>query len=274
MDKEFLNKKDININEYISVDIEPTKYWLNAWDMKTIHCSKDEAYENTIAKLLEFGFSKNDPVFDSKYGFLTDDKYWKETDSFSEAIPQIVIYPFLIRAGYHTDKNISTYFNKRLELIENTIEKYGYDLLEQRHIKKKKSGNEFVFKFTASEAMPSIYDLYAFAFYPKNSERISKRIEKIIKYILDERFQKIPDTTYVLDETTKRYYALGNVFHACFLSYRRLLNIYLLSHFRAGVECSMFKTELKALLSTRLPDGFYEFDRDFLIEKKNMYYYK
>ncbi len=272
IEKEFLNKKDININEYISLESAPIKYWLNAWDLQTIHGSKDEAFENTIAKLLEFGFSKDDHVFDRKYGFLIDDKYWKEANSFSEVIPQIVIYPFLIRAGYHTDRNISIYFNRRLELIERTIEKYGYNLFEQTQIKKKKTGNEFVFKFKASEAMPSIYDLYALAFYPKNSESVSKRIEKIIKYILDKRFQMIPDNAYVLDEVTKRYYTLGSVYHACFLSYRRLLNIYLLSFFRAGIESNMFKTELKALLDTRLPDGFYEFNRNMLIEKKNMYY--
>jgi hypothetical protein len=272
IDSEFYKKTNLKTGDYFNKDTEPIKYWLNAWDGKTIHGGKDEALENCLAKLLEFGCTKNEAFFKEKFGFLTNDKYWEESKSFAPVINQIVIYPFMIRAGYYADRNISSFFEKRLVLIERTIEKYGYDFLETSQKKSGKMENKRIFKFYATEALPSIYDFYAFAFYPKNDDKINKRIDKIIKYIMDERFQKIPDNTSVYDDTVKRYYALGSVYHACFLSYRKLLNIYLLSHFRASVDSIYFTKELDMLLNTRQTDGFFEFDKSLLIEKKNLYY--
>lgn len=269
IDKE-LREKNVAMAHDIVTNNNLISYWLNIYDGIEIHGSKDSAYENSIAKLLEFGLTRESKEFNRCFSVLLEDKYWEEELTFYAMLIKTVLYPFLIRAGYMESKNVSNFFINRLETIEKTIKKYGYEFKDTDIEKHKKYRNEFVFKIdVATEWLPTIYDLYAFAFYPRENDNISKRLNKIVEYLLNDAFQNIPKKAYIYDITKKRYYAAGNVYHACMKEDRRLLTIYLLSHFKVVGESSLFINELKKLLSYQSKDGFYEFDKSLIKEKKN-----
>lgn len=121
IDKDLLRKENISIDQYISHDNDLINYWLNIFNKHQIHGRSDSCYENSIAKLLEFGFTKEIKVFDEKFNFLLEDKYWEKGDTFEEMLMKVVIYPFLIRSGYWNNKNLNNFFLNRLEKIESTF---------------------------------------------------------------------------------------------------------------------------------------------------------
>ncbi len=284
IDKELYGKTDIKIDQYVSLEDDIIKYWLNAFktnsvfiskeisNLNNIHGSRDNTFESTISKLLQFGFSREDSEFTDQFNFLLDDKYWKDNNSFAGMLIKTVLYPFLIHAGYGDDANIEKCFVDRLEIVESTIEKYGYDLEDTKLKKTGKYENAYVLRYNLMESLPTIYDLYAYAFYSGKDNDISRRIENVIQYLLDDRFQQIPNNAYLYDGTGKRYYAVGKVYQGCLVEQRKLLYLYLLSNFKAAGESDLFNNQLNGLLSTRLPDGFFEFDKDLMKEQKNKYH--
>jgi hypothetical protein len=267
IDSELLEKTDCFINDYYNSDEPEIKYWLSVHRKNKIHGKDDVCFENAISKLLDYGFSKEDDRFHDTFKYLLDDLYWTNKD-----FNQIIIYPFLIRAGYHSEKNIHSYFRHRLEIIENTIDEVGYDFQEMGKAHIKKYENEFRFiNEWIEKPLPTIYDVYAYAYYPKNDELINKKIEKIIKYILNDKFQRIPNNAYVYDKKKKRYYAAGSVYHACLKEERKLLNILLFSNFPAIKTYQPLIDEIKGLLQKRTNDGLFLFDKEMVKEQKNKY---
>ncbi|MBJ2354930.1 hypothetical protein, partial [Sphaerochaeta sp. S2] len=154
----------------------------------------------------------------------------------------------------------------------HAIDKYGYDLERDAENKPAAYKNDYVFKNDiATECLPTIYDLYAFAYYPNKEDEMGCRIERIIEYILDERFLYLPEKGYVYDQSNKRCYASGNVYHACLREDRKLLTLYLLSFFKASKNSDLFMSQIEQLNEYRYEDGFYAFDKALIKEKKNLY---
>lgn len=271
IDRDF---RDLNveIEDYIKDNNPLLDYWLHAYKGRFIHGAKDECYENAIGKLLDFGFTSSDHEFDGLFGKITETEFWQRDSSFNSQLNKTVIYPFLIRAGYLHNPKVSHYLLERIEMIEKSIKKYGYDLEKREEDKPSKHKGVFVFKNDiARECLPTIYDLYAFAYYPNKQDDLYKRIEKIVEYILDERFLFLPDQGYVYDGSNGRYYASGNVYHACLRQERILLMIYLLSFFKVSRKSEIFMKQVQKLVNYSDQQGFYKFDRELIKEKKNLY---
>lgn len=273
IDKELYRKDNISTEQYYSCDHTLIKYWLTVFNNNKIHGREDCNYENAIAKLLEFGLTKNNVEFDKQYSFLLDNNYWKDDNSFNSNAMREVLYPFLVRAGYWDNENINSFFKSRLNKIEKTIKKYGYEFRDNNDKVPKKYKGEFVFKINNEyELLPTIYDLYAFTFYPRNNKDTTRRIERIVQYLLCDKYQNIPSKAYIYCIENKRYYAAGSVYHACMIEERKLLTIYLLSHFKSVGKNKLFIMELKKMLSYRCDDGFYKLDKSLVKEKKDNYY--
>lgn len=272
IDKE-LYQKDMTIDQYMSLEDDPISYWLNVYNRREIHGRKDDAYENAIGKLLEYGLTKEHEPFHQQYGYILENKYWQADQSFQGLLMKSVVYPFLIRGGYLDHPCIKEFLMNRIQTIESTIEKYGYDFEDILCKRPKKYKDQFIFKVDITkEWLPTIYDLYAFAFYPNKDDEVSDRIEKIVTYLLDDRYQQIPENAYIYDSTKKYYYAAGNVYHACMKQERKILMIYLLSHFNAAGNSHMFISALDNLLTCQRDDGFYVLDKSLLVEKKDRYH--
>lgn len=253
------------VDDYITVDDCNIKYWMNIHQKNKIHGKDDVCYENAISKLLDYGYDKDNKAFHNTFSYILDDSYWEKDDFL-----QIVVYPFLVRAGYLCNSKINTFFYKRLDRIKNTIAKYQYDFQDKRDIKNKKYHNEFRFlNDWIIEPLPTIYDIYAYAYYLNPSVEESNLIENIIEYVLNDRFQLIPGNAYVYDTQKKRYYAAGSVYHACLRQERELLNILLFSNFKAIKNYKPLMNKIKKLLKTEDEKGFYVFDKFILKEQKD-----
>ncbi len=268
IDSEIFNK-EVDLEKYISLDNISIKYWLDIYNGYEIHGSKDSTFENVMVKLLEYGFGKENSKLKEMFEQFLNDDVWNNDLSFHTELYRVVLYPFYIRAGYLNNKYINDFFRRRLNMIEKTIDKYGYDF-EMKTNKPTKYNDEFVFKFDGkTEALPTIYDLYAFSFYQDEDDLIKQSIEKIVEYLLDERFQSIPQKAYLYDKDVKRLYAVGNVYHACMTETRKLFFLYLLSFFNSAKAHFLFKCEIDKLLLTINEEGLYEFDKELIKEKKN-----
>ncbi|MCK5129506.1 MAG: hypothetical protein KAQ68_06630 [Clostridiales bacterium] len=196
MNSEFFNKQN-SFGKYNYEENNTIMHWFNAFDGIEIHGSKDSAFENAIGKLLDFGFNKNNELFDNTFKHLLSVDYWQKDSTFYSHIYKHIISAYMIRSGYYDNVYIKDYFHKRLTTIENTISKYGYDFWTNK--KPKKHENDSVFSIDINEeALPTIYDLYALAFYPKKDKELNKRITNIVTYLLDKRFQKIPKKSICL----------------------------------------------------------------------------
>lgn len=273
IEKELFNKTNVSIEHHELMKSIKVKYWLSIFNSSKIHGREDGCFENAIGKLLEFGFSNDNKILDDLLKPFVSDEFWNSIDFMGWGSFKVVLYPFLIRAGYHDNKAIDSFFHDRVCKLERTIDKYSYDFEAINKQCSAKYQDEFIFKINSrEEALPTIYDIYAFAFYPRANNEIHERIERIIEYILDERFQRIPGKAYLYDEARKRYYAAGNVFHACLIDQRKLLSVYLLSHFKVASTNDIFHSALQELRLCKSDNGFYEFDESLLKEKKNSYH--
>lgn len=266
IDSEFYQKK-CSITDYIKLGNNDIPYWINVHKKNKIHGKDDECFENAMSKLLDYGFTKDNFDFNKTFGYILDDSYWHEDD-----FTQIIVYPFLVRAGYLCNKNVFDYYKKRIQRIGNTIEKYSYNFRDTEKISNSKYCNEFRFiNDWIYEPLPTIYDLYACAYSIDSTIEFKDAIERIVKYVLHSRFQEIPDKAYVYDKSKKRYYAAGSIYHACFREERELLEILLFSHFQSIQYYEPIMNKIRALLNTKDKKGFYCFKQSLLKEHKNAY---
>ena len=255
------------------IDSEVVNYWLRIFNGIEIHGTKDSAFENSIAKLLEFGLDRSNMKLDSIYCQYLEDSNWDTNNTFYSELMATVKYPFLIRAGYFNEPNVNRYFMERLDRIEYTIKKRGVKVELDESEKPKKYKSKFVFNIDIREEwLPTIYDLYGFSFIIDESKELKTRIEKVVEYILEEEFQSIPDKAYIYDNIKRRYFATGSVYHACFREERRLLMIYLLSNFKVAQTSHIFQTELDKLLRMKDNEGYFLFDKELIKEKKDGYF--
>jgi len=266
IDTEFLGKQERRIEDYIDLYDQRISYWFSGLRKNHIHGRNDTMYENVIAKLLEYGLTKENQQFDEAFRYVFEKKYWEK-----RLWEPIILYPFLIRAGYSATDPVHTFFMTRLQAIEQTISQKGYDFQEKIPPMQVKYREKFILNTDFQEhPLPSIYDIYAYAFYPKTSDAVSNRIEHIIAYTLDDRFQRIPEEAYVYEKSKNRYYAAGSVYHACLREERKLLNIYLFSHFKSIATHEGLMNDIHALLQQKDHEGFFLFDKTLLKEKKDM----
>ncbi len=160
------------------------------------------------------------------------------------------------------------HFLKRIEVIEYTIKKYGYDIFLQPD-----KSQKTVFKIDIeNEWLPTIYDLYALSYFKTSDTVLKKRIIAIVNYILDDRFQSIPSKAYIYDKYKKRTYAAGRVYHACFRQERMLLMLLMLSNVEGIKDNEMFMAKLEYMETFKRPDGYYELDRSMVKESKHVNY--
>lgn len=247
--------------------------WLNAYDGNYTHGSGDRSFENSIAKLLDFGLDCHVAEFDAIYSKYVNEEHWQADESFPSQLMLTVRYPFLVRAGYHNEPYVKDFFMQRLNVIERTISRHGYDFELADSLKSNKYKDKFVFNIDVREEwLPTIYDLYAYAFHPAMSEALSERISKIVSYILTYEFQRIPGNAYIYDRYKKQYFAAGSVYHACLDEGRELLMLYILSNFKAAHSNTLFVEKLRSFLGMKNEDGYFSFDKNQLREKKNTYY--
>ncbi|QVK19788.1 hypothetical protein KHQ82_05495 [Mycoplasmatota bacterium] len=93
IDKE-IHRKDVFIDQYIDLEDDAFQYWINACNINKIHGRNDFHYENAIAKLLEYGITKESNFAERLFTPKLDINIWGSKKSFGSVINRTVLYPF------------------------------------------------------------------------------------------------------------------------------------------------------------------------------------
>jgi len=248
--------------------------WLdNLSRSRTIHGSKDTNAENPLAKLLEYGLNRDVPAFDERLQSLLNNA-WQTWDN-------LIMYPFLIRAGYSDHPRVAGYLKKRIEILNQTAQAGNFDFYlstaEASYVPKAWQGKPIyrdVLGHEAGYALPTCYDFYAMAYCPFISgiEHLNAKVETIMAFISDPRFQSTVGG-YGWDRSKKRCYAAGRVFLACVEPSRLVLFLELGAGFEAVRRSEWFQQGLATLSSYRTTEGTYRFPPSLLAEKTGYYIY-
>lgn len=253
--------------------------WLDLLGTGPVHHSKDSAAENALAKLAEYGLRAGNPELDARAL-----PYCAVDEGSPYHAEAIVLVPFLIRAGYASEPRVARWIARRIDMLYEQAKKEGYDLYmdesEKTSLPPLQRNKPFYRPHLGQHwtdlRLPTCYDLYAMAYLSKTDLETCERIETIVAYLLDSRFQSAVDG-YVWNRRLRRPYAAGRVFLACLPGEnereRLVLFLEMMASFAVGRESEWFCKGLAHLETFRTERGTYRFPRPYLTEKTGHYLY-
>jgi hypothetical protein len=250
--------------------LEPLQYWLGLGALQGIHGRQDAMFENVMAKLLLFGLDRRHEVVSSYCDAVLQQDIWGTGMDFEEEIHAVVAYPFLVHAGYEDHPKVAGFLRHRLQKISRTIARYGYEFASRKE-DAGSTNDVLVFAFRPdTEALPTIYDLYAWAFVRHPDADMVAMINRAVLFLLDERFREMPKKGYVKGAKKRRLFAAGSVYHAADDPSRLLLYRYLLSHFNVAWNHPWFQADMEKLL-TYQKGSLFVFPKPYLKEQRDSY---
>lgn len=253
--------------------------WLNLLGTGPVHHSKDSAAENALAKLGEYGLRAGIPELDDRAL-----PYCAVDEGAPYHAEAIVLVPFLIRTGYASEPRVARWITTRIETLYEQAKKGDYYLYmddsDKTSLPPSQRDKPFYRPHLGQHwtelRLPTCYDLYAMAYLPKTDPDTCEKIETIVAYLLDPRFQSAVDG-YVWNRRLRRPYAAGRVFLACLPGeenpQRLVLFLEMLAAFAAGRQSDWFRAGIAHLETYRTERGTYRFPRSYLTEKSGHYLY-
>jgi hypothetical protein len=248
--------------------------WLDNLDQaRNIHGSRDTDVENSLAKLLAYGFGRELDKLDRKVQQILGEprKIWEP----------LVLCPYLVQAGYSSHPLVNAWFTERIEMLYQTARTGSYDFYltvdEARKVPKAWQGKPIYrdeYGHQAGYALPTCFDLYALAFRPSASPiaDLDLKCETIAVYLSDPHFQSTPGG-YGWDKQKRQCYAAGRVFLACVEPWRLVLFLELGAHFKAAIRSGWFRQGMEILEGYRTETGTYCFPARLLQEKVGNHIY-
>lgn len=187
-------------------------------DFNGIHGATNFHLENSLPRILDCGIKAGEPLLDKLMEPILQRirrKVFPENHVF-HIFPEIIICPFLIRAGY-MDDDLRQFLADRIENIYDFVRHRKYDIYDD-HTNYKGIPKAFINKKVIKPelykggrfSLPLIYDLYAFSLANESLDEINKmKVNTIIEYIVDERYKEI-DTGYgILSNGNRNYLVMG-----------------------------------------------------------------
>lgn len=255
----------------------------------TILGSADSCFENCFGKLIFFGLSIND--------ILTHD-HLKKYISFLEkntnqgvhdSLCRLTVAGYLYSANYSNDL-IYEIITKRIDSLYDFITasplKYNIyiepaDFKVPGQYKPKKLVNPVLYE-KGELTLPLIYDIFIFYFiYDKISTDFKKKIDTIIKYISDRRYQSFDYGYGLIKGTHNRFHFMGWSAHLPFFNTELstdyfgkglIYRMVLFSKFKNPSIQKWINERIIALDEFKQDDFKYCFPNDLLPEIKNTYF--
>jgi hypothetical protein len=299
---DLLNTKTINSLLRRIESYEP----MQTVDIRTINAIHSGAgVEGIVAKLLELGMKSGIDAFDSRMQVF---RQYVNNAFVSKALSSpggqdvshnraifiaILLASYFVRAGYEYDEIIS-FIKERINLLykiatdkQFNIHLNATEILSYPKPPKSWSASPVIrpeYDPGCNEKpLPLIHDIFCLAYFPKSfiDRDLENKINSIIEYILDERFQALPQGYGLLwYKTNRTYYACGwrpelPCLHNHNSEYEKsilVLYMELMSKFKAARESKWFKNCLNYLEEFKTNKGTYCFPAYFLKDAKNMGY--
>lgn len=268
------------------------QYWLECArqfiQTPVIHNSFDTCLENWMHKLLSFGVSESDDMQLKDINAFILDLIKSSMDKPFENFNAVIAASWLACMGYD-DKAVTDIIRDRVEVIHSFVKENDYNIHISSKgypsIPKSRAMHPFVdprLYETGRWKLPTVHDIFAFANLPdelKNDPQIGSKIDDIIEYILDERYQKLYRGYGLMFVPPNKYYSMGWSVHLDHFFDADVgagqdgvvYSMELMSRFKAARKSEWFKKTLLELDSFG-SDGLYRFPPSYLNEGKNKYY--
>ena len=288
---------------YTKASRSPEKTSLQSIYTKLMHGSDRHMLENAAAKLWSLGVRK---------GFEEIDKY-KDTyidimqsDFYRTGIMRIgyginAIAQFLSLLGYANEPAVHTIMQLRLNQLYDFVKEERYNIyvsaadytgIPSAWRDQKEIIDPELTSYSDTQGdppLPFIYDILGFIGMKQAglTEENEKKIDAVIKYVLDERYQKNMKEGYdIFRAPTGKYYSCGWSVHLPgfgqgigrtgntqnIWTHRLLLRLELLSHFPIILTLPHMADLRDFFERYRGEDGFYRFPKSFIQESKAGYY--
>lgn len=269
------------------------QYWIDCAEQfrvkRQIHNSSDTCLENWMHKLLSFGVRESDDIRLERVNreilqFIRDNP---DNEYFFNTVNCTIAASWLICMG-HQDKVLTDIISERVHAIHEFIRAGNYDIYVDPagypSIPKQRAMHPLVNPLLYEKnvwKLPNIHDMFAFANLPAAlcKKSIQDKIDDIVEYILDERYQRLYRGYGLMLVPPRTYYSMGWSVHldhyfenASGLSPDGVVwAMELMSHFKPARESGWFRKTLQHLQQFE-KDGLYEFPAAYMTEGKNKYY--
>lgn len=257
-----------------------------------IHYYKDTCIDNFFPSIMDMGFRAGIPIFDDKMVSAANTFKYLFARA-NEVVPSygytLMLHRFFFMSGYLFPEVIESIEN-RLSAIHKAAKENIFDIYQDdRKLPKKPKIWADVgvlkdelnpFSFYAEKPLPTIYDIWSLAYYSDicTSQTKAQKINDIVEYILDTKFQSIREGYGLIWVKSRRIY------HAC--GWSPTLPLYeiegcptqsapfpvldyldFMSHFRAAIKSSWFHNCLNHFEQYKTKKGTYIFPKKYLHKK-------
>ncbi len=257
-----------------------------------IHYYKDTCIENFFPLIMDMGFKVGIPIFDEKMVPVKD--LFKYLYAYSNEgdhcyFYSLMLHRFFFQSGCLFPEVVET-LEKRLDTIHAIAKEMVFDIYQEESNLPKKPQiwndigvlkNELnPFRLSASKPLPTIYDIWALAYY-SNLCTVPEKVQKvndIVRYVLDPEFQKLREGYGLLWVKDRRIY------HMCGWSptlpfyekesrpiqsfpYPLLDYLDVMSHFEISHKSKWFQDCLSHLEQFKTENGTYIFPKEYLHKK-------
>jgi len=279
---------DVNSEEYLKLkrELEKSERVNKLLDYLKNHREYHGAtlwvVENSLNMLVDMGitYGKGFSAFDNVMEELVKEVRNRKVEGnhLLRYLSHIVVVPSLLRAGCH-EAWLVEFVKERIDTIYSFIQEKNYDIYDDtnlyKRIPKNFQGRPIIRQELYKEGrirLPLEYDIYGFACaYADLPKNYRDKVDEIISYIMDNKFQRIADGYGVLSDK-KNYWALGwdpkpVDFEKEYRYNPLLLKMELLSKFEVVTKTEWFELALKKMESYKMETGLYDWPKNYLTEK-------
>ena len=292
------DKSDYNISSLRTQLMKTPKahYWMKCLKDKRrlnyIHGSYDYCFENAMGKLvfmgIKAGFNKLEDSSKSYIKWLRESIETESEEPIENPIDffyENLIASFLSASGFKDIEPVNGFIRERINKIYNFTKNNDFsifvDKANYKGISSAFENHSLIDPELYTDGkfqLPWIHDLLAFsAFY----DEFPDEIDQIISYILNDKYQKIPEGYGIVMAGVKRYTVLGwNVWLPGYFGFDTdefhkqniIIRMILMSPFKVARKSKWYKSCLKHLKQFKQKDGTYLFPKEYLKEKNNSYF--
>ena len=293
LEEQNVSKISQALNDFLESKI--VKTWLSRlspqFEMKKIHSSSPEAFENVMGKLGTLGMRAGLQPFD---GMTFPFRVWLSEGNdpeighpFREFLRAIVA-SFLAYTGYHDTKPVHDFLVKRLNLIHSFAEKPDFDRIyadeSEFSIPEKLKRHRLVnpeLYFGKRLVLPWVHDIRAFAASKEilQTPELREKAETVVAFVLSPEYEQL-QPGYGLMKDGTRYYVIGWSVHLPNYSVspqeetepNLLPSLEMMAPFEAARRSQWFKRALDFLESHRTEHDTYVFSKSWMQEKDGGYW--
>lgn len=265
----------------------------NIRDFIRYHSSKGHDLEQILPKLMNIGFKKGISEFDKKMRnfckYVENDLVRKAqqdpqdvTDTWAIWTAHFVAAHFVW--GGYTYKESIDYIKKRIDLLYKAASLKLFDIHSEKG--KKPIIKPELDPCIGDTPLPIIFDIFCLSYFPQENlnKDYRKKINVIIEYILDDRFQSLPEgygyLSYISSSGKRTVYGCGwSPVLPGFFSFDSqpqlksiILYLDLMSHFKVAIKSNWFKNCMDHLEQYRNNSGTYSFPSNYLSDKKDGFF--